>query len=257
MATACDGVRLRTGPTTGDAQVGSSLFAGTPVSVETTITGGSWSATCAAGPVSGNTWHQISEVNGQSVAALYGVPFVYSAIGSLPGGSRRRRRPRRQRRRPIRSPRQRRRQIPSRHRRRPRHRPRLPTPFVPVTEGIDVSHWQNTIDWNQVAACRQAVRLHEGVRGHDADRRRSTTGNRAQAKALGLYVGAYHFARPDRNPGDAIAEADYFLAMSQLAAGDLLPVLDLEVTAGWRRSSSRNGSSPTSGGSTSGPAPAA
>ncbi len=56
--------------------------------------------------------------------------------------------------------------------------------------------------------------------------------NRAQAKAVGLYVGAYHFARPNADPGDAVAEADYFLAMSQLAAGDLRPVLDLESTGG-------------------------
>ena len=51
-------------------------------------------------------------------------------------------------------------------------------------------------------------------------------------KAVGLYVGAYHFARPDRTPGDAVAEADYFLAMSQLEAGDLVPVLDLEDAGG-------------------------
>ena len=56
--------------------------------------------------------------------------------------------------------------------------------------------------------------------------------NRCAGEGVGLYVGAYHFARPDRTPGDAVAEADYFLAMSQLEAGDLVPVLDLEDAGG-------------------------
>ena len=56
--------------------------------------------------------------------------------------------------------------------------------------------------------------------------------NRAQAKAVGLSVGAYHFGRPDATPGDAIAEADHFLATAQIAAGELRPVLDLEDSGG-------------------------
>ena len=76
MATACDGVRLRTGPSTSDTQMGASLSQGTLVTVETTVVGGAWTATCAGGTVSGSTWHQISQVNGQNVLALFGVPFV-------------------------------------------------------------------------------------------------------------------------------------------------------------------------------------
>ncbi len=53
--------------------------------------------------------------------------------------------------------------------------------------------------------------------------------NRAAANANGLLIGAYHFAQPDLTPGDAIAEADHFLDTAQIASGDLLPVLDLEV----------------------------
>lgn len=233
MAAACDGVRLRTGPSTNDPQAGSSLSAGTSVSVETTITGGPWSATCV-GAVSGDTWLQISEVNGQSVAALFGVPYVYAATGLFQATAT-----------PIPTP------TPD-----PFATPTptpdpfatptptptpdpfatptptpTPTPFLPITEGIDVSHWQGTIDWNQVAASGKRfafMKASEGTTLVDD----TYAGNRAQAKALGLYVGAYHFARPGRNVGDAIAEADYFLAMSQLVAGDLLPVLDLEVTGG-------------------------
>jgi GH25 family lysozyme M1 (1,4-beta-N-acetylmuramidase) len=42
-------------------------------------------------------------------------------------------------------------------------------------------------------------------------------------------VGAYHFARPDDSPGDALAEANGFLRVAAPVAGDLVPVLDLEV----------------------------
>jgi lysozyme len=56
--------------------------------------------------------------------------------------------------------------------------------------------------------------------------------NRAQAKAVGMLVGAYHFADPDATPGDAIAEADHFVDTATPATGDLLPVLDLEVSGG-------------------------
>ena len=56
--------------------------------------------------------------------------------------------------------------------------------------------------------------------------------NRAQAKLQGLKVGAYHFARPDATPGDAVAEADHFIATAALGGGDLVPVLDLETTGG-------------------------
>jgi GH25 family lysozyme M1 (1,4-beta-N-acetylmuramidase) len=106
-----------------------------------------------------------------------------------------------------------------------------PTPLGPLTEGIDVSHWQNTIDWTQVAGAGKRFAFMKASEGVDLAAPTYAT-DRAQAKAVGLYVGAYHFARPDRGPGDAIAEADYFLSMSQLEAGDLVPVLDLEDAGG-------------------------
>ena len=56
--------------------------------------------------------------------------------------------------------------------------------------------------------------------------------NRAQAKLQGLKVGAYHFARPDATAGDAVAEADHFIATADWGGGDLVPVLDLETTGG-------------------------
>ena len=220
MAAACDGVRLRTVPSTSDPSgtTKATVSAGTQVGVESTVIGGPWSATCAGNVVSGESWYQISELNGQSIAALFGVPFVYSATGLFQ---------------PVTAP------TPT-----PTPDPAAtptptpdpfatptPTPFLPVTEGIDISNWQGTIDWNGVAASGKRFAYMKASEGTSyVDTTYAT--NRAQAKALGLYVGAYHFAQPDRTPGDAVAEADFFLAMSQLAVGDLLPVLDLEVTGG-------------------------
>lgn len=97
--------------------------------------------------------------------------------------------------------------------------------------GIDVSHWQNTIDWTQVAA--SGVRF-AFVKASDG---RSYVDpmyevNRAGAAAAGVTIGAYHFARPDRSANDAILEADHFVDVAAPAPGDLLPVLDLETTGG-------------------------
>jgi lysozyme len=56
--------------------------------------------------------------------------------------------------------------------------------------------------------------------------------NRAQAKANGLKVGAYHFARPGTTTDDAVREANHFIATAGPVSGELLPVLDLEQTGG-------------------------
>jgi lysozyme len=55
---------------------------------------------------------------------------------------------------------------------------------------------------------------------------------RALAHNAGIYVGAYHFARPGHNPGDhgAEQEAKHFLGViGELGDRDLKPALDLEV----------------------------
>ncbi len=48
------------------------------------------------------------------------------------------------------------------------------------------------------------------------------------AKAAGIYIGAYHYAHPDRN--SAIAEADHFVSviMPYISTGYMVPALDLE-----------------------------
>ena len=94
-----------------------------------------------------------------------------------------------------------------------------------------MSHWQidkkAPIDWAKVAAAGKAfvfLKASEDIDYEDPTYQNS----RAGAKANGLLVGAYHFARPDVTPGDAVAEADHFIDTAGPVPGELLPVLDLE-----------------------------
>ncbi len=93
--------------------------------------------------------------------------------------------------------------------------------------GIDVSRYQGTIDWAQVAASGQRFVIAKATEGLlYVDPTYAT--NRAGAMAAGLVFGAYHFARPDLHPNDPIGEADHFVDTAQLGPGNIVPVLDLE-----------------------------
>jgi len=100
-----------------------------------------------------------------------------------------------------------------------------------VLEGIDVSHWQGTIDWTKVAAAGKKFAIIKATDDADyVDPMYAT--NHATAKSVGLWTGAYHFARPSSAANDAILEADWFAAHANLGAGDLIPALDLEISGG-------------------------
>jgi GH25 family lysozyme M1 (1,4-beta-N-acetylmuramidase) len=98
-----------------------------------------------------------------------------------------------------------------------------------VLPGIDVSHWQGTIDWAAVAATG-SVRVREGDRGLTFAIR--CLAYKQGASGAGLALAAYHFARPDASANDAVLEADHFVQVAQVGAGNLLPVLDIEVSGG-------------------------
>lgn len=102
--------------------------------------------------------------------------------------------------------------------------------------GLDVSHWNGSIDWIQVAGAGYTfmfAKATEGTTFTDV----TYPVNRAGTQGLGMRVGAYDFARP-AGAGDAaitasaIAQADYFVNFAQPAAGDLPPALDLETNGG-------------------------
>ncbi len=111
-------------------------------------------------------------------------------------------------------------------------KPKPPPPPPPdYASGVDASHWQGTINWTQVAGAGKTfvfLKATEGATYADP----TYVGNRSGARAAGIKVGAYHFARPDATPGDAVAEAQWFLSKVSFASDDLRPVLDIEVNGG-------------------------
>jgi lysozyme len=106
-----------------------------------------------------------------------------------------------------------------------------PTPTPTSLDGIDVSYHQGAIDWQQVAASGQRFAFVRATAGTlTADTAYWT--NLAGARVAGLPVGSYHYANPDTALNDASNEASWFLRNASVASGDLLPVLDLEVSNG-------------------------
>jgi GH25 family lysozyme M1 (1,4-beta-N-acetylmuramidase) len=240
-AALCDAVSVRTsGSTTSTKKT--SLASGTKVGVSATVSGGAWSAGCTGKAVSGSKWYVIKEINGKSVSSLYGVSSLYAATGLFETWSAEATAPS-----PTATPKPTATPTPK-----PSSTPApsgtpkpsstpAPTPSAtpaptpaPTTgywEGIDISHWQGTVDWPSVkGAGKRFAYLKATEDINFIDNTYAT--NRAQAKAQGIKVGAYHFARPGTNSGDAVAEANWFIKNAAPVSGELLPVLDLEVTGG-------------------------
>ena len=107
----------------------------------------------------------------------------------------------------------------------------LVRPDVPDLEevlGIDVSHHQGDIDWGLVRGDMNEfafVKATEGVGFSDP----KFQANMDSGDDAGLFMGAYHFARPDLG-NTAAEEAQHFLGVAgdYVTAGFLRPALDLE-----------------------------
>ncbi|MGO9205079.1 MAG: GH25 family lysozyme [Candidatus Limnocylindrales bacterium] len=105
-----------------------------------------------------------------------------------------------------------------------------PTPSA-YLQGIDVSHYQGTIDWSQVPGAGKRFAIMEVTLGQTyVDP--TYAANHAAARAAGLPVAAYHYAKPSSDPNDAILQADWYAENAALLPGDLVPALDLEETGG-------------------------
>ena len=107
----------------------------------------------------------------------------------------------------------------------------VPAVAGPRVPGIDVSKYQGRIDWRAVATTPVRFAILRATLGNEYRDRRYAR-NHAGARANGIVAGAYHFAKPSLARWDARAEADHFLAVARVAAGDIIPVLDIEETGG-------------------------
>src|SRR5512138_788620 len=78
----CDGVKLRTGPSTQDT-VQAVIGTGTTVTVDAQVSGSAWKTLCAGHSLSGTRWARISALDGKTAQSRFGVPYVYAAAGLL------------------------------------------------------------------------------------------------------------------------------------------------------------------------------
>ena len=102
-------------------------------------------------------------------------------------------------------------------------------PTLYSIHGIDVSHYQSNIDWDEVRNMQVKdikigfafIKATEGIDNVDNAFKINWKG----AKNAGIPRGAYHFFNPYRN---GKAQAENFIDAVRLGPGDLPPVLDVE-----------------------------
>lgn len=103
-------------------------------------------------------------------------------------------------------------------------------PYGYDVHGIDISHHQGEINWQQLSLAKNGpfpiefifLKASEGGDFND----RIFKASFDSAKANGFIRGAYHFYNPKTDP---LLQADFFIRTVQLEPGDLPPVLDIEV----------------------------
>lgn len=103
--------------------------------------------------------------------------------------------------------------------------------FGPVVQGIDISKWQQRIDWPRVVSSGVRFVCVKATEGQSVVDGLFTT-HRENVRKHGLVFGAYHFCRPDGDPQDAELEARHFFkVVGTLEAGDMPPAVDIEASA--------------------------
>jgi GH25 family lysozyme M1 (1,4-beta-N-acetylmuramidase) len=98
-----------------------------------------------------------------------------------------------------------------------------------MIEGVDVSYYDGNVDWASVKASGRQfaiARVSDGTGFMDPQFATNWSG----IKAAGMVRGVYQFYRPE---DDAVSQAKIVIsAVGSIGAGDLPPVLDVEVTDG-------------------------
>jgi len=103
-------------------------------------------------------------------------------------------------------------------------------PYNYSVHGIDISHYQGIIDWQQLSAHQQgefplSFIFMKATEGSDLEDP-TFTQHFDSARAHGFLRGAYHFFVPGT---DARRQAQFFIGKVHLQTGDLPPVLDVET----------------------------
>jgi GH25 family lysozyme M1 (1,4-beta-N-acetylmuramidase) len=110
--------------------------------------------------------------------------------------------------------------------------PNLPGQNPNNPKGVDVYNGTGTINWTSVKNSGVSfafLKATEGLTFQDS----FYSTNRTNAKAQGIVVGAYHFARPSTSPSAAasgVAQANFFINFAKPAKGEIQLVCDFEVT---------------------------
>lgn len=97
-----------------------------------------------------------------------------------------------------------------------------------VQKGMDVSHYQQGVDWEKIADGKVAfsfVKATQGASYIDPVAARHAKG----AHDAGIAVGFYHFFDPTIDP---LKQAKHFVEVTGSLNHDLRPVIDVEVTHG-------------------------
>lgn len=96
-------------------------------------------------------------------------------------------------------------------------------------QGIDVSHYQGTVNWTAVKSAGISFAFAKATDGNtytDPQFKTNWTG----MKTAGILRGAYHFYESNDDP---VTQANNFIkAVGSIAIGDLPPVVDIEINKG-------------------------
>ncbi len=101
-----------------------------------------------------------------------------------------------------------------------------PTELPPAgaVRGIDVSRWQEDINWRKVKQSGVRFAFMKATEGYNL-KDRYFQRNWRDARRVGITRGAYHFF----NPKNGVRQARNFISTVRLREGDLPPVLDFEI----------------------------
>src|SRR5688572_10421477 len=107
-----------------------------------------------------------------------------------------------------------------------------------TVDGIDVSYWQEKIDWAKVATTTTRFAFVRVGYGADFLDPRFAE-NWAGAKSAGLVRGLYHYFRPDHDAAEQAQLVIDALAADPIGPSDLPAVLDVEESKGLSSSAVR------------------